>query len=387
MGWPYRFVSNFESGDMTEWDQQEGADISGILDVAHFTQLWQDQPTMSGAAPWKGAYALRAKTAAATTDPGYVEDQTLGVMSVGDNAFIRFRCFVGTDVANSGSAADQGIFELDSAGAVEVSFGIKVAADDTVTFGVGKLTPATAVGGNITKGQWYTCELDVNIASGSAGDITAYVTPEGANTVKDTSVTISSSNNAAVTKTRIGMTQNVANVSGTILIDDFIMDVNADPPAGGTTARLHTGPDRWQNPILLNKSGFAFVGPGKICGVSLIGDALSEGTPSSDDFLRIYDTDFMRTDGTDGGFLVDESSAKLILRCTAAGEVVESINSPFNISKGCFVHLGAETTNDTSPRGMINVQHATSYGSPGAVRGLAARIGAKTIYAGATGDV
>jgi hypothetical protein len=359
------------------------------VDIQHFTELWQKYPKMQ-IAPYAGAYCARVQMLAAGTDAGYLHDAVKGVMTVNDTAHIRFRCFIGTDIANAGtSTVACTLLELRAAGATEVNLGIRITADGDVSFAHGELTAATTFGpAVVTPGKWYTIESHLELAAGTStddGSITSYVTPEGGYSGKDISPAITTIDQDAITNMRFGLPVQAANASGTLFLDDLIFDVNVDPPFSANANRHHVFPDRYKTPVILNQSGFAFVGPGKVTGVTLVGDGLSEETATGDDFLRIYDTNFMRTDGT--RLLVDESAQRLALRTTAGGEVLESVQPCFNVSRGCFVHLGTETANDQQPRAIIHYEHATGYGSPGAVRNLASQLGAQSRFFGATADV
>ncbi len=387
MTWPYRFTSRFDSGDATEWDQQYGA-TTGPVDIAHFTQLWQDHPKQRNAVPYNGAYCMRIQLNN-STDAAYVEDQTL---DAADDSLIktRFRVYVGTDIANSGTASETiELFHIRSSGTRQVAFGIQVGTNGSVTFGAGKTASTTSIGSAVPKGEWYTVEQAILIDTATAGNgtIATYITGERGYSVKDVTPQVTGSVNAVVTLGRLGLpVGGTTGVSGLVLIDDLIYDVNTDPPAALSATRMHSFPgSRWNTTVNLDASGFAFVGPGRVCGITLVGDGLSVASPTGDDFLRIYDTNFMRTDGTN--LLLDEGESKASLRVTTGGEIVEYVGGPFNVKHGCFVHLGNETGNAQAPRAIIQFEHAAGYGSPGAIRNYASKIGAQDLFRGAAAGV
>jgi len=339
MAFPFIFESNFEIGDTTEWDSE--TDTVSQLDIAHFTELCRfPWPT---AIPFLGAYCMRLTLSGGTAD-AFLTEGDLNV-SLAGNSFFRFMIWIDPDFT---ATADDtiNIFELQDVGnVVEATFGLRiVAATGAINFGIGEVAPTSFGAEAITRGRWYTIELDVTPDDGASnnGTIDLYVTPEGGKAATAVHATqVGSLDQGAVTHGVLGVQGQLATSLGTILIDQFIQD----------DARIYPITDRFKESVLMTKSGHVFLGVGDIDNVSLLSGA------ATDCVLSVYDTDTADT--------TDASNVLIELKNTANNEVVDPAGTPVDVTKGAFVSLTG-----TNPRGIVKLKSVSAFGSIGAIRNL-----------------
>ncbi len=334
MAFPFVFESNWESGAI-EWDSE--TDTADQLDVAHYSELARfPWPT---AAPWSGAYCLRAQLTGGTAD-AFLTEGDLNIAADTVN-YLSFNIWFSPDF--SATANDTfNILELIATATVEVTFGGRItAADDQIELGIGELAP-TSFGADIKKGVWYTVELAVDIDDGAGDDgtIDIYVHADGSPSTDDVYATqVGSLDQGAITSGVLGIQDHLATTTGTILIDNFKQD----------DARLYPPTDRFPDEILLTKSGHALVGDGCIENVSLLSGA------ATDCIVGIYDTDKANTN--------DASNLRLELKNTANNEVVDPAGTPVSVKRGAFVQLSG-----TNPRAIVKI--GTGRRSVGTIRAL-----------------
>ena len=101
-------------------------------------------------------------------------------------------------------------------------------------------------------------------------------------------------------------------------------------------------------------SGHAFVGSGRICGVTLIDGGMTDGQ------VEIFDTDVAS--------VLDDSNRELHLRATASNEAVDAASVPIHVTRGCYVQLTGVST-----RALIKIDWAKGYSSDGAIRTVGSR--------------
>jgi hypothetical protein len=339
MAFPFDFEANFEAGSTGEWDSE--TDTSSQLDVAHYSELARfPWPT---AAPWQGAYCMRATLSGGTADAFVTE----GDIDIADtvNAFFAFRIwFSPTFDATANDTVN--VFELHSTGPViEATFGFRyVAATDVINFGIGEVAPTSFGAAEIEKGKWYTVELDVTVDS-AAGTIDLYVTKEGEPYSNDVfAAQVDSLAQAAVIQGVLGVQDHLATTTGVMLIDHFVMD----------SARIYPDRQRFPDEILITKSSHVFIGPGVIDNVTLL-----SGDTTVDNVLRVFDTD--AADTADAGNIVCE------LKNTAADETVDPAGMPVRISRGAYVELAG-----TDPRALVKICSTTAR-SPATIRQIGLR--------------
>jgi len=209
------------------------------------------------------------------------------------------------------------LFELQSAGAVELAFGFRIAdaSTDVINFGIGKLTPTVWGTQAIQRGLWHLVEIDVSLDAGGGNDgaATIYVTPDGSGRTAGTAhATVGTLNQLAVTKGVLGIQDHLATTTGTILFDGFVMD---------NAARVQGELDRWNSTIRMTQSGHAFVGSGVIDNITLVGN----GAASQE--LRLWDTDEALGVGGMG-------HPRIELHTTGTSEIVDPASMPLRINKG-----------------------------------------------------
>jgi hypothetical protein len=341
MSFPWVFSSEFESTITTPFGWDSEADTGSQLDVPHYSELARFP--WSTCAPYTGAYCMRLQLTGGTAD-AYLQE---GDIDIADtvNGFFKFNIWFSPDF--TGTADDTfNIFEARSASAEEVTFGARiVTATDVINFGIGKVAPTTFGSSDIERNKWYTVEIDATIQTGGTGTIDIYATKEGETPATSVfAAQVGTLTQIAVTHGRLGVQDHLATTTGTILIDNFVMD----------DTRVYPTTDRFSQSMVLTESGHAFVGSGVVDNVSLLSGA------GTDCVLSVYDTDESNTD--------DASNIKLELKNTANNELVDPAGAPFDVTRGAYVDLSG-----TNPRALLKICKAGAYGSSASIRNYGLR--------------
>jgi len=342
MAFPWIFEANFEAetDGSVEWDAA-ATDTASQLDFPSYKEL-ANLPFRT-AAPSSGAKTMRAQLTGGTAD-AFVSEGDMNIALPG-TAFIKFDVWFSDDF--TGTADDTfHLFELQgAANAIQQALGARVvAATNVINFGIGNVAPTSFGTLEITRGAWYTVELDITNNAG-AGTIDLFVTKRGdtaALTVHATQV--ATLTNIAVTHGVLGIQAHLATTTGTILFDNFVMD----------DARVFPKAIPNKEEILMTKSGHAFVGAGEIENVSLLSGA------GTDCVLSIFDTDSADTN--------DAGNIGVELKNTADNEIVDPAGVPICVRRGAFVQLSG-----TNPRALVKVKHVDAFGTAAAVRRIGGR--------------
>ncbi len=337
MAFPWVFESTFETGDFSEWDGGE-TDTVNQLDVAHYSQL--AQLPWSTAAPFSGAYCLRAVLSGGTADATVLD----GDIDIAANTTNYFKFNMWFDPDFTASADDTvNIFEAQQTdNTVEATFGFRyVASTDVINFGIGETAPTNFGGVEVRRGVWYTIELviDIDNNGGNDGTIDLFVTADGeprATTVDATQIT--GLDQGAVGQGVLGIQDHLATTLGTILFDNFIQD----------DAQIYPLRERFDLTQILTISGHAFIGPGSINDIQLWAGA------ATDNILEIYDTD--------NGNVTDYNNVVSVLRNTANNETIFS-KTPVDVNRGAYIRLTG-----TNPRALIEIGKVATFGSVAAMR-------------------
>lgn len=322
MAFPWIFEANFALGDNSEWDSQ--TDIESQVDFPHFSTLARSPGT---AAPFSGAHCMRASLIGGTAE-AFVTEGDIDI-AANVNRFVKFDVWFSPDF--TGSANDTcHLFEIRSTGpAIEGTFGFRVVATTgAINFGVGDATPTVFAAENIERGKWYTVELDIDLDNAGANDgtIDLFVTKENSPFTTTAVASVASLDQAAVIQGILGIRNQLATTTGTILFDNFRFD----------DARIFPERRRFSEQALLTKTGHAFVGPGKLESISLLSGA------ATDNVVSVFDTDIGST--SIAGNIVAE------LKNTANNQVVIADDIP-QMVRGCFVQMSG-----TNPRALVNIE-------------------------------
>ena len=336
MAFPYVFQSNFEIA-ATPFGFDSETDTGTQLDLPHYSVLanlpW---PT---AAPYNGAYCLRAVLSGGTAD-AFVTEGDCNI-ALATNNFFAFNIWFSPDF--TGTADDTfNLFEAQSTASVaEVTVsGRIVAATNVINLGIGKVAATSWSAYEIERGKWYTVEVDTTPATAGVGTIDLYLTKEEQVSAALIAATqVGSLTNLEVTHAVIGIQDHLATTTGTILFDRFFQD----------DARIYAQQDRFNPVKTLTQSGHAFVGPGTVCNVTLLSGA------GTDCVLQVFDTDIGNSN--------DHDNCRLELKNTANNETVDPAGVPFDVIRGCYVVLTG-----TNPRAKIKY-HSAVMGSVGTIRG------------------
>lgn len=324
MAFPWIFEANFELGSAAEWDSE--TDTASQLDFPHFSTLARFP--WSTAAPFRGAYVMRAVLSGGTADAFVLE----GDIDIAANVtrYVKFDMWISPDFTSTANDTIN-IFEVQSSGPViEATFGLRiVAATNAINFGIGEVTPTSFGSEAIQRGKWHTVELAIDIDNAGANDgtIDLYVTRENTPSNETVHATqVSSLDQAAVIQGVLGVQLHLATTTGTILFDNFRFD----------DARVYPERDRFPLSYLLTKDGHAFVGMGVIDRIEMLSGA------GTDNVATIFDTD--SGDTTIAGNIVAE------LKNTANNQVVIQ-DHEMAVRRGAFVQMSG-----TTPRVMVHVK-------------------------------
>lgn len=336
---PFLFESNFELGTNGDWDSQDAA----IIDFPHYTELARHDMT-----PYKGAYCFRQVMTSSASNDFLVEgDLDIDAAEQGQTQFWLYfsEDFTGT------SNDTVHLFELRAGGTKEVVFGFRiVASTNVINLGIGEEAPTSWSSLALERGRWHLIELDtVNDLGANNGTIDLYVTPDGAPYTTETihAAQVGTLDQGAITTGTLGVRSSLTTTTGTILIDEFKFHA-----VSGTAAvtRVRQELDRWNPTIRMTQSGHAFVGPGTIENVSLVGNGSAPLT------LRLWDTDVARI----GGF----GTPKVEMHTTGTSELVDPAGMPIRLSRGCYIELAGSA----DPSALVQVSALSGWGSEANVR-------------------
>lgn len=334
MAFPWIFHSNFDDGT-SGFDSE--ADDDAILDYPNYTELarWDD----SQMSPFSGAHCLRIKPAGGTNDATLTEAD----MNIIDTAtgFFSFNILFGSDF--TGTADDTfHLLELQgAASAVVTALGARVvAATGAINMGVGGLVasavPSAFAPLDMKRNTWYTIELKANIETDASGTLDLFITEAGQASQETADVAIASVDSIAVTDGVFGLQQHLASTTGTILLDNFVMD----------DARIYAQRDVFPNDIMITKNQHLFIGPGTIENISLLSGA------GTDCVLTVYDTDKADTNNA--------SNIAIELKNTANNEAVDPAGTPVDVTRGAYVVISG-----TTPRALAKIHRAPNYSRAG----------------------
>ena len=345
MAFPWIFEANFEAetDGSVEWDAAK-TDTASQMDFPSYKDL--ARLPFRTAAPFSGAKCMRLQLTGGTAD-AFVLEGDINIAAAA-NSFFKFDIWFSDDF--TGTADDTlAIFETQgTSNAIQTSFGARiVATTNVINLGIGEVAPTSFGALEITRGAWYTVELDITIDDGGSNDgtIDLFVTKKG-DTASLTihAAQVASLDQIAVLHGVLGVQNHLATTTGTILIDNFVQD----------DARIFPKAIPHKEEILMTKSGHAFVGAGEIENVSLLSGA------GTDNVLKIFDTDSADVN--------DASNVGVELKNTANNELVDPAGVPISVRRGAFIELSG-----TAPRAIVKVKHVDAFGTAAAVRRIGGR--------------
>lgn len=334
MAFPWIFESSLETtATPFGWDSESDTDT--VLDVPHYSELARFP--WSECAPYRGASCLRIALAGGTNDATLTE----GDIDIADAATRWFRFYLYLAPNFTATADDTlNLFELQqAAGTIECALGLRItAATGAIEIGIGDgIAPTSFATSTLSRNRWYAIELRALISTGGAGTLDLYV-DGSASLVALSSLT----NAAAVGQGVLGVQNQLATTTGTILMDQFVMD----------DLQVYPIRRRWPSQVTFTQSGHAFVGSGIVDSLELLSGA------ATDNIATLYDTDAANVN--------DAQGFALQLNNTANSEVLPSGDlSNRRFERGCYVQLTG-----TNPRATLTLLRASGYWSPAAVRRL-----------------
>lgn len=329
MAFPYILQAGFEAG-ATNFDTAKSDADSKI------SYPWYYNSVRSyGVAPYRGAYMMMVNLDTGTiTNNAYQTQAAFNISASGAWGF-GFGLFLHSSftMANtnratiaricSGTTTDEACVQLyyTTAGGYQILF---------------TETSATAVGANpvaaITKGVWHWVDCYGTLDSGVGNDGSASLY------VDQTLIgSLANLDQAAITDLYVGVSDADSGMSGKVFFDTILADDGRVPFF-----------DRFpQNPEI-TASGHIFLGPGTIRAARML------TTTSSDETLKLYDTDTATTTYGSGASYVD---------CVAEVRYNNTeLNHPVTFSRGCYAVIAG-----TNPRAQVYIDYVPPMGYPAPV--------------------
>lgn len=317
MAYPWLFTENFEGGSVTNSLFNSETDSSGILDIAHYSEL-----ARYGQAPYRGAYALRVRANGGTTAAYLFETDGFDTSAAG-TIFIRFYFYLGKDFQMADTNKFS-MFEAESVANTTTDFacGLDRSGSD-IRFWVAETSAASA--STLTLGtttsvlnKWYCVELNALIDSGVGDDGTLDAWVDGTPLTQITGL-----DQGAIVNAKLGIIGPDAGTKGTILYDNIIAD----------DARIFPEAQRFNhaNQQITNPHNHPMVGPGRFS-FALTGT-------STDATAVIYDSDGVP----------DESTAVFLVRNVSANESVPG-HDIFEVQHGAYITLAG-----TNPQAFLSI--------------------------------
>jgi hypothetical protein len=334
VAYPFIFHEDFESGGKGNFDTK--SDTDGALDYPSYKTL-----AARGWEPYGGAYCLRLVSGLGT-NPATLAKADINIALNTTNWF-RFNIWFSPDFACTATDTVHLLELSGAASAVTVAFGFKITiTTNVINLGIGAAA-ATAVPDNfssepIERGRWYTVELKVLPKAAAAGTLDVYVTKDRGTQATTPEIALTGLTNIAVTDGLLGLKNHLTTTTGTILIDDFIQS---------DTQLYHSV--RYPENRLMTKTGHAFVGPGVIEMITLLGGG------AADSVCNVYDSDAAGTSDLVAS-LSNGVSSETVTRVT-----------PIHVSKGAYITLSG-TASANGPRALVKIASAPN--SAGTVRDL-----------------
>ena len=321
MAFPWITDTNFEDGTQQTWNSREGTDPT----FAHYSELAR---TPGLPMPFRGAYCMRVNPADITSFLQELTDFDMTVDS--DTIYVRFYFFATEDLAMS-DGENFTIFQVQSTGAVAQAVAT-VHFTDAAGFqiGVGQ-TGATTTLAPFLLGKWTSIEMFIDLQTSSNGAIDWWIDGHPKTQVAGLS-------QLTTVAGRLGKIGGAEPTAGEIFFDQFIAD----------DARIFPIRHRWPDQLLLTLSGHAFVGPGKVRNVSLLGATVGDCR------LKIWDTDVADT---------DRGNPRVEITTTAVQQMNDPATATGELSDGCYVELSG-----TNPRALVQLSRAVGYGDEAALR-------------------
>ena len=331
MAFPFVAEENFEDGTLGIFDSE--TDTTSRLDFPHYSDL-AAIPGLPG--PFSGAFCMRVDLAVGTTNAFLTETGTWDIAAAA-SLHIAFDFFVSSDITMANTDEFTILQLIETGAAVEAGIFINFTTANGLRIGIGE-TAATSLL-PLTTGVWHKVEFEVTIDDGGSNDGVIDLRLDGS---AATQVTALDQN--AITSGTLGVvSQDAGTTAGVLLFDNVITD----------DGRVFPTSIRFPNTRLLTKSGHAFVGAGRLDGVTM----LSGG--ATDNVLSVFDTDVGNTS--------DASKVVAELKNDANNSLVRSDHDDIHVQRGCFISMSG-----TNPRALVRIKFAPAYGSDGAIRTLGA---------------
>jgi hypothetical protein len=337
----YPFESTWEIGDFSEWtskvDTQPKFTVDHVFDITKTLGS-----TFSGVVPYRGAYVGHIDVSIGTT-AAYVQQTDVVAaaatqwwrfyfqathnltMATSD----RFTIFALQGVAN----ADQGVIDIANVAGV-----IQLVCANTSATAIG----AGTRGAEFARDVWHLIEIGATIDAGGGNDGTLQFWLDG----QQVGSTITGLDQIAVAQARLGyMNGDAGTTAGHLLFDQIVQ----------SAAQIGGFHNEYPQTVILTKSGFVYLGPGKVEEYILNSGGAADNTMTIHDLAR---QPLLMTNDMFGSVLTN--SHLFETRYAAFSKKGGYYN------RGCYVNLTG-----TAPRATITFSAAIV--GLGAIRDYAAR--------------
>jgi hypothetical protein len=318
----YPFEAAFETSDFTEWTST--VDTQPKMTVDHFIKVVNQLGKFSGALPYKGAYTAHIDLSVGTTQ-AYMET-TAVTANASDTLWVRFLFQATSNLVMATSDRFTLLSVISGAATDEATVGI-INNAGTIQL-ICAETGATAVGATtrqveFSRDEWHVIELGLTIDSGGTdGTIQFWVDGYQQGT------TITGLSQAAITRMRLGATGiDAGTTAGHLLFDSIVQSTSHEPPSH----------NRYPQTVVMTKSGFVALGPGRVAAYTL------EPGGAVDNHLSIHDLDRQPLLSTSDTFGPELTNTHAFEPKTYAYSKHDGF---FN--RGCYVRLTG-----TAPRAVV----------------------------------
>ncbi len=325
----YPFNSIYETADFTEWTST--VDTQPKMTVDHYIKMVNQLGKFSGVFPYKGAYAAHIDLSIGTTE-AYMET-TAVTAALGETIWVRFMFQATSNLTMATSDRFTLLSVMSGAATEEATVGV-INNAGTIQL-ICAETGAIAVGASsrvaeFSRDEWHTVEVGLTIDSGAAnGTIQFWLDGYQQGT------TITALTQAAITRMRLGATGiDAGTTAGHLFFDSVVQSTSHEPPSHA----------RFAQTVILTKSGFVALGPGRIEAYALMPGG------AADNHMTVHDLDRQGTAFS----LTDDMIGPELANDHAYGTKkydYDGVGGYFN--RGVYVKLTG-----TSPRAAVVLAHA-----------------------------
>ena len=313
-------------------------DSASLITFPHYSVLAQQNDGL----PYRGSHCMKVDINGSTTD-SYISETGSNDVSLTETQHTRFYFYLSKNTVMANNDVFE-IFAYRGASANEGVIAIQFTTAGGFVVGAGE-TAAAITTTPIELGKWYGVEIRF-LANAGAGTVTAWL--DGIQFAAATSLTT-----AASVEGRLGVRGGDSGTTGFILYDQYTVGTIDDTDMIGTLN------PRSAETMIYGSSQTLFIGSGSVCNVSLIDGG--NGTSQ----LKLYDTDT--------GLTSNANRIRMILKSTAADEIVDPAGVPVKFTRGCYLDMTDQAGSAAfDAQAIVKVKYGIG-GTDGAVRAHASK--------------